>query len=176
MNPSFYSIYFVFLGYYFCMAVITLVTEINAPIERCFDLARSIDLHSYSTAQTQEKAIAGVTSGLIQLNETVTWEAIHFGVRQRLTSRITQMEFPVYFVDEQVKGIFRSIYHQHKFEEKEGKVWMTDIFEFKSPLGILGKIANVLFLKKYLTRFILRRNNIIKHCAETELWKQFLAH
>ena len=161
---------------FFKMPVIQLETIIHAPIERCFDLARSIDFHSYSTAKTKEKAIAGVTSGLIQRNETVTWEAIHLGVRQRITSKITQMEFPTYFIDEQVKGAFQSIYHQHTFEEIEGKVRMVDIFEFKSPLGILGKIANALFLKKYLTRFLLHRNKMIKNCAETELWKQFLRH
>lgn len=156
------------------MPIIKLETIISTPIERCFDLARNIDLHSYSTAQTKEKAIAGVTSGLIKEGETVTWEAVHFGVRQRLTSRITKMEFPFYFVDEQVKGAFKSIYHQHIFEQKENDVLMIDIFEYQSPLGILGKMVNKLVLTRYLTRFLRERNQIIKHCAETELWKQFL--
>lgn len=157
------------------MPVIKLETIINAPIERCFDLARSIDFHSYSTSKTNEVAVAGVTSGLINLNETVTWEATHFGVRQRLTSRISKMEFPYYFVDEQVKGAFKSIYHQHIFEQKENHVLMIDIFEYQSPLGILGKMVNKLVLTRYLTRFLRERNQIIKQCAETEQWKLFIS-
>lgn len=97
------------------MPHIKLETIINAPIERCFDLARSIDLHKISTGNTQEEAIAGTTSGLIGLNETVTWRARHFGVRQTLTSKITEFERPHFFVDEMLEGAFKSIYHKHIF-------------------------------------------------------------
>ena len=89
------------------MPFIDIETTIKAPIERCFDLARSIDLHQISTSHTNETAIAGTTSGLIGLNETVTWEATHFGVRQQLTSRITEFEYPNLFTDEMVKGVFK---------------------------------------------------------------------
>lgn len=62
------------------MPKIELTTEINAPIEICFDLSRSIDLHQLSTAKTNEKAIKGVTAGLIGPDESVTWEAVHFAL------------------------------------------------------------------------------------------------
>jgi hypothetical protein len=78
------------------MPKIELLTEINAPIEKCFDLARSIELHIESTKQTGERAIAGKTSGLIGLNETVTWRAKHFGTWQNLTSKITEYNYPNY--------------------------------------------------------------------------------
>lgn len=156
------------------MPKIELITEINSTLEICFDLSRSIDLHKISTAQTKEEAIAGVTAGLINLNETVTWQATHFGIKQKLTSKITAFDRPNYFIDEQVNGIFKSIIHEHRFEQASGKVIMKDIFEFQSPLGILGKIFNHLVLTTYMTKFLLDRNQIIKEFAETDQWKTIL--
>lgn len=49
-----------------------LKTFIDAPVERCFDLARSIDLHKISLEHTNEKAVAGKTAGLIEPGESVT--------------------------------------------------------------------------------------------------------
>ncbi len=156
------------------MPIIKLKTEINSTIEICFDLSRSIDLHKISTAKTNEEAIEGTTSGLINLNETVTWEATHFGIRQKLTSKITAFDKPNYFRDEQIKGAFKSIYHEHKFEQLDNKILMTDIFEFKSPFGIFGKLFNKLILTNYLRNLLIDRNNIIKEFAETDKWKLVL--
>lgn len=156
------------------MPVIKLNTAINSNIEICFDLSTSIDFHTKTTAKTKEKAIAGRTEGLIKLNETVTWEATHYGVRQRLTSKITAYNRPYHFRDEMVKGIFKSIKHDHYFKQDGDKVIMTDVFEFQSPFGILGKIFNKLILTNYLKKFLLERNQIIKKYAETEQWKEIL--
>ncbi|SFP61493.1 SRPBCC family protein [Parafilimonas terrae] len=156
------------------MPVVNLQTRVNAPIEICFDLSRSINLHTISTAQTKEKAIAGRTSGLIELSETVTWQATHFGIKQKLTSKITAYERPFHFRDEQVKGAFKYIKHDHYFIQDDGFVIMKDVFEFGSPLGLLGKLADKFVLTKYLTGFLLRRNNLIKEYAETEKWKTVL--
>lgn len=156
------------------MAVIVLETTINAPIEICFDLSRSIDLHLKSTARTNEQAIAGRISGLIELNEYVTWQATHFGVRQKLTSKITAMQFPFHFRDEQLKGIFKFIKHDHYFEQKPGYVLMKDTFHFQSPLGPLGWLADKLLLTNYLRGFLTERNKMIKHYAESGHWKDIL--
>jgi len=147
-------------------SVIELSTLINAPIERCFDLARSIDLHMESTKQTGEQAIAGRTSGLIELGETVTWRAKHFGVWQTLSSKIPQLDYPNSFTDEMVSGAFKRFKHQHLFCSVDGKTMMKDIFDFESPYGILGKMANVLFLKRYMENLLTRRNQVIKEAAE----------
>ena len=153
------------------MPKIELTTEIYSTIDICFDLARSIDLHKISTAQTHEHAIAGRTSGLINLNETVTWEATHFGIKQKLTSKITAFDRPRCFKDEQQKGTFKYFYHEHKFEQLGDKVIMKDIFEFQSPFGIFGNIFNELVLTKYLQKLLIARNNVIKEYAETDKWK-----
>jgi ligand-binding SRPBCC domain-containing protein len=147
---------------------------IKAPIERCFDLSRSIDLHTISTEHTGERAIAGRTSGLIGLGETVTWSAVHFGIRQELESKITHYEYPTFFVDEMLRGAFRSIYHEHHFKGMGEETLMTDIFKFESPLSVLGHIANGLILTSYLRRLLEKRNVTIRQYAETEMWRKVL--
>ncbi|RXM51795.1 MULTISPECIES: SRPBCC family protein [unclassified Chryseobacterium] len=149
------------------MSRIYLETLINADINTVFDLARNIDLHQKSTSKTHEKAIAGRTSGLIEENETVTWRAKHLGVYQNLTTKIISMEKPNQFTDEMQKGVFKSLRHQHIFKTVNGKTIMTDIFDFESPLGIIGKMFNKLFLKNYMKNFLLERNKLMKTTAES---------
>lgn len=156
------------------MPTIQLQTKIKADKALVFDLSRSIDLHKISTQHTCEEAIDGVTSGLIGLNESVTWRAKHFGVYQKLSSKITAFDAPNYFVDEMVKGAFKSFRHEHHFEEQNGFTIMTDVFEFQSPFGVLGKLANILFLKKYMEKLLQKRNQSIKEFAESEKWKAVL--
>jgi ligand-binding SRPBCC domain-containing protein len=143
-----------------------LYTKIYSSADVCFNLARSIDLHLETMKHTGEKAIAGVTSGLIGLNETVTWKARHFGVTMKLTSKITACEIPILFADEMVTGPFKMMKHQHLFEQKDGYTLMTDEFVYESPLGILGKLADALFLRKYMRNLIEHRNRVIKQKAE----------
>ena len=148
------------------MTKIILKTIINAPITLCFDLARSIDLHKTTMKHTKEKAVAGITSGMINLNESVTWEAKHFGIKQKLTSKITKMEIPTYFRDEQTKGIFKSMQHDHVFEKINNQVVMTDIFTYETPFGIFGKLFDKIILKKYMKNLLTKRNSILKEFAE----------
>jgi len=157
------------------MPRIELNTEISAPINVVFDLSRSIDFHQKSLENTEEKAIAGRTSGLINLNETVTWRARHFGIQQNLTSKITVMQRPDIFVDEMLKGAFKSFSHQHLFLEEEDKTLLIDIFEFESPLGFLGKLANRLFLERYMEGMLLQRNAHLKKVAENGEWRDYIS-
>ena len=148
------------------MPIINIDTSIKAPIEACFDLARSIEIHIRSTEGTNEKAIAGTTSGLIGLGEEVTWEATHFGIRQTLTSRITLFDRPNRFRDSQVRGPFRRFDHDHFFTTKEATTVMRDVFDYESPFGLLGRCADRLFLRSYMRRLLARRARVIKEVAE----------
>ncbi len=156
------------------MPKIYLETQIKADVQTVFDLARSIDLHKVSTAHTMEEAIAGKTSGLISMNETVTWKARHFGFWHKLTSKITAFESPFFFTDEMVEGIFSYFKHEHIFEEKGGITVMKDVFDYKSPLGIFGSFADWLFLRGYMESFLEKLNNTIKEFAESNRWKTIL--
>ena len=141
------------------MPRIELRTEIKADKEIVFDLSRSIDLHKISTEHTNETAIAGKTSGLIGLNESVTWRAKHFGIYQKLTSRITE---------------FSEFKHEHHFADLNDGTLMTDFFDYKSPFGLLGKLADKIFLDRYMTDLLTERNRIVKEFAESDNWKQIL--
>lgn len=153
------------------MPTIIIHTAINASIETVFDLARDIDLHKKSCEHTKEEAIRGKTSGLIELNETVTWRAKHFGIWQTLTSKITAFEKPKFFVDEMVKGAFKSFTHEHHFSQIQETTFMKDVFHYQAPWGILGKAATFIFLHKYMTNFLKHRNRTIKNYAE-QLYKK----
>jgi ligand-binding SRPBCC domain-containing protein len=156
------------------MPIIHLNTEIHAPIERVFDLARSIDLHQMSMGHTRERAIDGRTSGLIEVNETVTWEAVHFGTKLRLTSKITVCESPIHLQDVMVAGAFKRFTHDHYLSETASGTSMKDIFDYDSPFGYLGSIADSLFLEGYMRRLLEIRNQEIKKAAEGEGWRTFL--
>ncbi|HET8886086.1 MAG TPA: SRPBCC family protein [Salinimicrobium sp.] len=156
------------------MPIIKLDTLIKANRNIVFDLARSIDLQSKFVTGSDEKAVAGRTTGLIELGETVTYRGKHLGVRQNLTSRVTEFDRPHFFVDEMEKGAFKSLRHEHHFIATEEGTIMKDVFDFKSPLGVLGKFANALFLKAYMTNFLKNRNKIIKEFAESGKWKEIL--
>jgi ligand-binding SRPBCC domain-containing protein len=148
------------------MTRIKITTTINAPIEIVFDNCRNIDIHQYSASKTNEKAIAGRTSGLIKKGETVTWKGKHFGIYLKHQSIISEMNFPNYFVDEQVKGHFKSFKHQHFITQKENQTIMTDILEYETPFGIIGKLFDKLLLENHLTKFIIYRNAILKELSE----------
>jgi ligand-binding SRPBCC domain-containing protein len=123
-------------------------TESPLPVERLFDLARSIDVHLESQRTAGERAVAGVTGGLIGEGQEVTWKARHFGIPLTMTSRITHLDFPRSFTDEQVKGPFKSFRHIHEFEPTPTGSLMVDRVEFRAPLGVLGSAGERLFLAR----------------------------
>ena len=158
------------------MVRIELETPIAAPIERCFDLSRSIDVHLASTQQTREQAIAGVTSGLIGLGEEVTWRARFCGIPVTHTSRITAFEFPHYFQDSMVRGVFGNYCHDHYFETHANETVMKDVVEFSAPCGVLGRFAEWVIVENHLRKLLEHRNAFIKHSAESSDWMKFLTH
>jgi ligand-binding SRPBCC domain-containing protein len=149
-------------------------TRIAAPIDRCFDLSRSIDLQLASTQGTRERAIAGVTSGLIGAGQTVTWEIRILGVRVRHTSVISQFEPPHYFQDRMVAGALKSYCHDHHFEVADGGTLMRDVMVFEAPFGLLGRAAEWLALDRFMQGLLDQRNDFIRAVAELEEWREYL--
>ncbi len=156
------------------MTRIELSILIHAPKDVCFDLSRSIDLHQFTTKETNEKAIGGRMSGLINEGEYVKWEAKHFFITQTMTVQIKRMDEYDSFEDVMIQGPFRSMKHLHRFEEKDGNTLMSDVFQYEVPYGLGGKIFDTLILRSYMTRFLNQRNRIIKECAESGEWKKFI--
>ncbi len=156
------------------MVRIELVTRIAAPVERCFDLSRSIDLHMASTDFTGERAVAGTISGLIGLDQQVTWRGRHFGFKFRHTSRIGVCDRPRHFQDSMVRGAFKSFCHDHYFESSSGETLMKDLMQFEAPFGFLGRLVEGV-LDRHMCSLLRRRNDCIKRVAESEEWRDFLA-
>jgi ligand-binding SRPBCC domain-containing protein len=148
------------------MVRIELETPIAAPRERCFDLSRDLDLHRKSLSHTDERAVGGRLSGLIELGEQVTWRGRHFGLELEHCARITAFDRPRHFRDSMVSGLFQSFEHDHFFETNPRGTLMRDVLEFRAPLGFLGRIIEALVLKRYLTNLLTRRNDTIKREAE----------
>lgn len=157
------------------MPIIRHSLRIVAPVERCFDLSRSVDLHQHSLSSSGERVVGGVTSGLIGMGQSVTWEATHFGIRQRLSSRITAYDRPRHFRDTMVFGAFRRFDHDHYFEGDGGSATvMRDVFDFDAPLGVLGRLVEAAFLTGYMRRLLSDRNMVIQRIAESEEWREYL--
>jgi ligand-binding SRPBCC domain-containing protein len=153
------------------------LTVIDAPIERCFDLARSVEVHLSGNVHFGETAVAlaGVTSGLLGMAERVTWRAKHFGVWQNLTSEITAMEPPSYFQDAMIQGAFRFMKHDHFFRTlSSGQTEMKDVFCFAAPPPVLGRLAEIILLRRYMRALLHERNVAIKQIAESSDWTRYL--
>jgi len=157
------------------MPLITFTTLINAPIDRCFDLARSIDFHMHSMRATSERAIAGTTTGLIGPGQEVTWQARHLGRLRTLTSRICAFDAPRMFADEMVTGDFKSFRHEHTFTPlSPTTTQLDDRFEFAAPLGPLGHLASALFLTAYMRRLLKGHTQRLRAALESDEWKDFI--
>jgi ligand-binding SRPBCC domain-containing protein len=156
------------------MSIISVEIDISAPATVCFDMARSVDAHLESAVTTGERAVAGVTSGLLNLGDEVTWRARHFGVTQDLTSRIVAFDRPHHFRDEMVRGAFRRIVHDHYFEPVAGGTRMRDVFDFTAPMGPLGTLVDKLVLTAYLRRFLENRAHALKQLAESGAGRRFI--
>ncbi|MBB5319066.1 SRPBCC family protein [Tunturibacter empetritectus] len=153
------------------------ITTITAPIQRCFDLSRSVEVHFLANIHGGEQAlaIAGLTSGLTNLSDQVTWRAKHFGTWQNLTNEVTAIEPPTYFQVTMVKGIFRSMQTDHIFRTlPSGATEMQDLLRISAPLPILGPLAEVLFLRNYMLSLVRERNAVIKQLAESSDWQSYL--
>jgi len=157
------------------MVVIEQSIQIAAPIERCFDLARSIEVHLLGTERSREQAVGGVTTGLIGPDQFVRWRAKHLGVKQHLSSKITAFDRPVYFQDTMIEGAFKFMQHDHLFVPlSEIGTEMRDRFTFAAPLLVLGVIAERVFLRRYMANFLTHRNQVLKQVAESAQWQDYL--
>jgi ligand-binding SRPBCC domain-containing protein len=148
------------------MPVLKLETLIAAPPDVCFDLMRDVRIHTETTPQTHEKAVGGVTEGKMEFGQTVTFEGTHLGLRQRLTVKVVEFERPRLFVDEMVEGAFREFRHIHEFVTQDGATLMKDTLIWASPLGILGRVADRLFIEPHLRSLVTKRNQGLKQLAE----------
>ncbi|HEV2709972.1 MAG TPA: SRPBCC family protein [Edaphobacter sp.] len=154
------------------METIRVTTWMDAPMQRCFELATSIDLHLASAAQTHETAIGGVTSGLIGEGETVVWRGRHFGRWLTHTSKVDGWRPYTYFREVMTEGWFRRFEHEHHFAVMDDGTRMRDEIRF-SASGMMGKLMEKI-ARRHLIGMLRRRNALIKRAAESEEWRRYL--
>jgi ligand-binding SRPBCC domain-containing protein len=126
-----------------------------------FDLSLSVAAHLASMADSHERVVGRTTSDRLDLGDEVTWRAWHFGIPWRLTSRITALNRPNQFIDQQVRGPFHRFHHEHRFEPVDHGSRMTDIVEFEAPGGWLGRLVERLVLASYIRSLIVERNRYL---------------
>lgn len=149
------------------MTEIIIETNIEAPVELCFDLARDVSAHAQSAGFSGERLVApGRLTGLLEVGDLVCFEGRHFGIRQRFCARITEVERPHRFVDEMVQGLFTWLTHVHDFAPQGNGTVMRDVLRWRAPLGPLGRIADVLFLKRHMSWFVTTKQQHLKEIAE----------
>ena len=158
------------------MQHLTVQTEIAAPPERCFLLSLSIDLHQESASGTQERAIAGVTHGIIGPGQTVKWKGRHFGLMLTHESVISSYNRPRHFQDRMIHGAFKTFVHDHFFEETPTGTRMRDELTFEAPFGLLGRVVERLLLRQHMLMFLRQRNEVIRLIAEgnESKWGRYL--
>ena len=149
------------------MTRVVIDTFIHAPVQVCFEVALSVEAHIESAAFSGERVVEpGRLSGQLAAGDLLTFEGRHFGLRQRFTTRFTEVVPPQYFVDEMVRGIFRRLRHVHEFESRDGGTWMRDTLDWDLPLGSLGRIADAFFLRRHMRWFVATKQSHLKAIAE----------
>ena len=149
------------------MPIIRIENFIKAPPNKIFDLCLDMNVHQVGMSCYREEAIGGVTKSLISLGDNGTWRAKHFGFFQKLTVQITELDSPIYFADEMIKGTFKRFKHSHFFNEKEEGMLIVDGFDFNSPLGVIGKLVDKFIMTKYMTKLLIKKNKHLKRQAQS---------
>ncbi|MCC7401497.1 MAG: SRPBCC family protein [Chitinophagaceae bacterium] len=156
------------------MQTIHLTTFIAAPVNVVFDLSRHVELHKRSMNPYKEEAVAGTRFGLMEKDETVTWKAKHLFKNRLLRVKVTDLQKPERFVDEQMKGDFKAMKHERYFKPCDNGTILIDLFHYDIPYGFFGKLFDRFYLLRYITHLLQQRNDTIKEYAESDKWKRLL--
>lgn len=158
------------------MPIIHLTTFVAAPVERVFDLSRSVDFHKHSMSKYKEQPVGATINGLLSKDSEVTWKARHLFKERILKTKVTFFERPHRFTDEQITGDFGMMKHEHFFKPCDNGTIMIDIFRFESPYKILGKVINKIYLTRYMKVLLEERNKALKEVAEGGRWKNYISN
>ncbi|NAZ84281.1 hypothetical protein GTR02_20980 [Kineococcus sp. R8] len=140
-------------------------TMVRAPVGDVFDMSLDLDVERVAGRRYRVRAVegAGRTSGRIGLGERVRWRVRLLGaVPVTHTSAIVELDSPRRFVDEMADGLFAEFRHEHSFEAEGPRMTiMTDRMSWRSPLGVLGRVADAVFVRRTLRQLLADRNSEI---------------
>ena len=136
------------------MAYYQLITKQNIPasIDEIWDFISSPSNLKEITPKHMGFEVTGNTGkGQMYPGMIITYKVSPLlGIKLDWVTEITHVKDKEYFVDEQRIGPYTMWHHEHKIEPIAGGIMMTDIVTYQPPMGILGAIANTLFIKKQL--------------------------
>ena len=157
------------------MPIIRCELTVRAPAARCFDLARSVDLHAASSTEIAARAVGGRRSGLSADGDETVWSA-RFGLRFRMTTRIERFDPPAGFADVMTRGLLRRFAHQYRFEPTaDGGCRMSDELDVAAPFGPLGRGVERLYLTRRMDQLVRLRLERVRAVAEGDDWRRYLA-
>ncbi len=156
------------------MVTIRLSTWIDAPVERCYKLATSVDFHIASAKPKKEKATGDLTTGLIAEGQQVTWTGWHYGLHLKHTTRMDVSRPFAYFREVMISGVFTFYEHEHHFAAMDDGTRVRDEVRFKAPLGPVGRVMEKVVLRRYLISLLKRRSAALKRAAESDGWHEYL--
>lgn len=157
------------------MPKIHLTSFIQAPVDRVFNLSRNLVLRKKSLNAPTEQLLSSSAETLVQQGETITFRAKHLGKTREITARVTNLDQPLHFTEEQVRGDLRSYRHEYHFKPAENGTILIDILEFEGPRDMLGSLASMFFLKGYLESMIRRQHLLLREYAESDKWRAVLS-
>ena len=157
------------------MTKIHVTTFINAPIERVFNLSRSLTLSKMAFKGAKEQLLSSSAANMVGAGETITLRAKHLGKTREITSRVTDLELPNGYTEEQIKGDLKSFRHEYHFKKVDNGTIMIDLVEFEGPRDLLGSLAAKFFLKSYFEKILKKKNELVRQSAESEKWKAVLS-
>lgn len=158
------------------MPTIHLTTFIAAPVERVFDLNRSIGLQKVFMERLGFTAVAGITAGLINKEESVTWKGKYLYKTRFFTSRVTDITPFELFIEKMIRGDFKNYRHEHYFKPAENGTIVIDIINFEISSGWLGRMITRLYLHRYIESMIMLRNETVRQYAVSDKWMALLNH
>jgi ligand-binding SRPBCC domain-containing protein len=159
------------------MVTIRRETHIDAPTERVFDLARSVDLQREASTLAA-RPVAGAVSDLSAPGESTRWRVSVFGKRFELTTKVTAYSRPNHFRRTMTDGPLESLVHDYFFafedadDPEEGTV-LRDVFTFRSPFGVAGAAVDPI-VERWADAYLEERDARIKRVAESDDWKRYL--
>lgn len=157
------------------MPAIHLTTFIAAPVERVFDLSRNLAVYKFLFNSRKELLSSGAGANLLLKGDTLSIAVKHAGKLRTMTTKLTQLQKPVSFTEEQVKGDLKYFKHEHHFKPVDNGTIVIDLVEYGEPQDVVGKLLSKFYLKNYLEELVRKRNEVIKSYAETERWRAVLS-